>query len=55
MLYRKYPVVEDPLGVADPFRKADVFVMLDATVVVTVGGDGVVNVKTAPNAVPTAF
>jgi hypothetical protein len=40
---------------ADPFRNAVVFVMLDAAVVVTVGGAGVVNVKTAPNEVPTAF
>jgi hypothetical protein len=55
VLYRKYPVVADPFGVPDPFRYAEVFVMLDAADVTTEGGEGVVNVKTDPSAVPTAF
>lgn len=54
-LYRKYPVEAEPFGLPDPFNCADVFVMADAASVVTVGGDGVVNVTTAPNANPAEF
>jgi hypothetical protein len=54
-LYRKYPVVVAPLGVPEPFRVADVFVMLDAAFVVTVGGVGAVKLRTEPKAVPTGF
>jgi hypothetical protein len=39
----------------EPFRVAEVLVMLDAADVVTVGGVGVVNEETVPNAIPTEF
>ena len=38
-----------------PLSTAEVLVTLDAADVVTAGGVGVVNVRTAPNEVPTAF
>ena len=38
-----------------PLSTAEVLVTLDAAVVVTVGGEGVVNETTPPNEVPTAF
>jgi hypothetical protein len=37
---------------ADPVRVAEVLVRLTTGVVTTVGGDGVMNATTAPNAVP---
>jgi hypothetical protein len=45
----------DPFGLPVPFKYAAVFVMLVAASVVTVGGEGVVNVTTAPNDRATEF
>ena len=45
----------EPLGSPVPFRVAEVLVTPVAAVVVTAGGVGVVNERTDPNEVPTAF
>lgn len=39
-LYRNHPVVAKPFGLADPLSVADVVVIADAALVVTVGGGG---------------
>jgi hypothetical protein len=48
-------VVEAPTGLAPPFSVAPPLVMLVAALVVTTGGDGMVNDRTVPTAVPEAF
>lgn len=55
VLYRNQPVVDAPLGVPEPFNNADAAVTPVAAAVVAVGGSGVVNCTSVPNAVPTEF
>jgi hypothetical protein len=51
--YRKYPAVAAPFGLAAPFSVAPLVAVDVAADVVTVGGTGVVKLKTAPTALPT--
>jgi hypothetical protein len=55
VLYRKYPVVADWFGFAEPLSVAPVVVTDVAATVVTVGTDAVVNDITVPNPVPAEF
>jgi hypothetical protein len=52
VLYRNQPVAEARLGLPEPLRFAEVLVRLFAAAVKAVGADGVMNVCTAPSAVP---
>jgi hypothetical protein len=53
--YRNHAVVDTPLGVTELFSVADVAVSNVCALVVTVGAPCVLNVNTAPNALPSLF
>ena len=54
-LHRNQPVVLFPFGFPDPLSVAVVAMTGVAASVLTVGNDGVVNMRTVPYAMPTAF